>query len=157
MTDGDGRVQTWTATLTLPRHPDFDGSDGFAWYHRPSEPEGTATWQLSGTDRSGCTWEGSGQIDVTAELSLVEYEGVPPTYELRVHKGSFGGEATRTCPGQQPGTNYWEPLLFADGEMCDPGPLPYAGETTVGGEAHYTAGDSQDSQIDCSWSLNASY
>jgi hypothetical protein len=156
MTDGDGRVQTWSASLTTPLDPDFDGSDGFAWYHTDGH-EGTVTWQLSGTDSSGCTWQGSGEIPVEAEVSLTQYEGVPPAYELKLHKGGFGGQATHTCPGQQPSEGTWDPLLFADGEMCDPGPLAYNGETSLKGEAHYTAGDSQDSQIDCSWSLNANY
>ena len=158
MTDGNGRVQTWSVSLTMPLDPDFDGSDGFAWYHKTDgSSEGTATWQLSGTDSSGCSWQGSGQMAVKAEVSLTEYEGVAPAYELRVNKSGFGGQATQTCPGQQPGQDYWEPLLFADGEMCNPGPLAYNGETKLSGEAHYTAGDSQDSQIDCSWTLNAGY
>lgn len=154
MTDGEGRVQTWTATVTFPLDPNFDGSDGFAWYQHPSEPEGTTTWQLSGTDQQGCTWEGSGEIPVVGEFSLTKYEGIPPAYELKLHKGGFGGEATRTCPGLQPSKGTWDPLLFADGEMCDPGPLAYNDETAVTGEAHYTEGSSQ---IDCSWSLNAGY
>ena len=154
MTDDGGRVQAWTATVTFPLDPDFDGSDGFAWYHNPNEPEGTATWQLSGTDEQGCAWEGGGEMPVTGELSLTKYEGIPPTYELKLHKGGFGGEATHTCPGQQPSTGYWEPLLFASGEMCNPGPLPYNDETTVTGEAHYTR---EQTEIDCNWSLNAQY
>ena len=97
---------------------------------------------------------GAGEIPVVGEFSLTKYEGIPPTYELKLHKGGFGGEATHTCPGQQPSTGYWDALLFAAARCATRGLLPYNDETKVTGEAHYTQ---DSSEIDCNWSLKAQY
>ncbi len=102
---------------------------------------GTVSWSMSGQDGSGCTWSGSGTVDLTPGRDGVIQFHPDGTYYLVLQSGPPDAQdmyllpVTQSCPGQGATSSYavWETWLATREEQ------PASGTTLSGSNTYENA------------------
>lgn len=143
----DGLVETFSGTMTYT----LTDEDYVAVY----EGKGTVQWQVSGTsNETGCTWQGSGPVEVTGDGGMWDDPDFPPPgYEFRWARSTLYVDATRSCPNSGSSETVFMPLNIT-APRTDGQPMQ-RGQKTLSGTRTYPLPEDPDSTITINWSFTA--
>ena len=141
---GDGLVESFTGTLIFTM--DYEDQ-----YMATYDGEGTAQWEVSGTNEQGCTVQGAASIELGGDAGV--WVDPSPGYSFRFHRQTVYADATRSCPNQQPVDQLFMPLnTYAPNTLEQP---MAPGQTSMSGTRTYTPPDDSEGTITFNWTFTA--
>lgn len=109
------------------------------------------TWQVSGTDDGGCTYDGAAALDGVAELAIFDD---PDEYSVTVRSTTpVQVPVVVDCPDTDPETVMFNPLNTSTGD-ADHQPLPAPPVTALAGSTTYPPNADPEGEVHWSWDLH---